>query len=240
MDQKRFQVNGKRLAAGCVLGAVLAIVCPFLTLTELFAALPMVLLPSVGLLAIYAWAGRAAVLISALMQMVAFGYMLGPVFMWIIFLMAIQPIFTLMHGVDRPFFSQLKYALFSFGMGMVFSVAILYLNYGGDMVGSVLTSLENLVLSMPLEQIEGYIATYPGMPASAGEFLAMMEQLFSQIISSMQLTLPGQLLAGTLLTSLSCVALLNRMRAKAGLQDRAAMCRRPAGICRPRQPRACC
>lgn len=216
MDQKRLQVNGKRLAAGCLLGAGLAIVCPFLTLTQLFASLPLVMLPSIGLVAVYAWAGKAAAIVSAVLQMLAFGYMVGPVFMWVVFLMAIQPMFVLLQGTDRPFFEQLRHALMSFGLGMVLSVLALYWNYGGDLVGSALGGLQQMMHALPVEQMEVYLASYPGMPATSAEFLSMMDSLFAQISSSLAVTLPGQLFSGTLITALSCITLLNRARAKAG------------------------
>ena len=211
------KVNGKKLALGCLAGALLALVSPWLMLTQLFAELPLVMLPALALTAIHRSFGRLAAGISGMLVMLSFGYFTGSTFMWAMFLMLLNPLTMLLRIGDKPFFVQMKHALVGFGLGLLMAVLMFYLGYGGKLVERLLGVVPELLHSMPQEAVEASLAAVPGMAGyDAASFLKMVDDLFAHLIPSYSLHLPGRLFSGALITAVLCTLLSNRMQKKAG------------------------
>ena len=214
---ERMKGNGKRIAAGCLAGCVLALVSPWLLLTQLFASLPMLLLPAVGIAAIYRRAGRAAGVISGMLLMLSFAYFMGPAAMWAAYLLILNPLFMLLRLGDRPFFSQLRSSVMGFGLGLLMAVLMFYIYYGGGFVEQLMGVVPEMVRAMPEEAMEAALATMPGLPTDVAGFTAMVDDIFARLSSDMQLLLPGRLFSGALLTAVFATLISARMLKKAGL-----------------------
>lgn len=220
MNQVRNQGGKGRIAAGCLLGALLASISPWTLVTEIFSSLPLILLPALGLVFIHNWAGRGACVFSGFLMLVSFGLMLGTKSMWVIYLLMINPLVLLLRETHKPFFAQLRTNLISFGMGLGMAVLLLYISYGGNLIERMFGLLMDSVRRLPSEVIETAVSALPsnaGMPVDAQGFLELTDRVFASLIPDFNIYLPGKLFSGMLLTSLSCTVLANRMRAKAGL-----------------------
>ena len=212
------KVNGKRLALGCLAGALLALVSPWLTLTELFAEVPLVLLPAIGLAAIHRWAGRIAAGVSSLLVMLSFGYFAGTTFMWAMFLLMLNPLTMLLRIGGKPFFEQLRHALIGFAMGLAMAVLLFYIAYGGGLVEKLMAVVPEMLHAMPTEALEAALSTVPGVAGyDAAGFLDLVDGLFVSLTASYKLYLPGRLFSGTLITAVLCTLISNRMQKKAGI-----------------------
>lgn len=209
--------DGRKFALGCLAGALLALISPWITLTQLFASMPMLLFPAVGLAIIYRRAGKGAAWVSGFLVLLSFGWFTGSVFMWAVFLLVTNPLMTLMRIGDRPFFEQLRMALFGFGMGLVMTVVMLYFAYGADLVSRLMGAVPALIHAMPVQDVEAALAAMPGMTVDAAAFIARVDELFAGLARSFELLLPGKLFSGALLTAVFCTLLPNRMQQKAGL-----------------------
>lgn len=210
------KLNGGRFVLGCLAGALLALASPLITLTQLFSSMPMLLLPAVGLTAIHRWAGRAAAYISGTLMLLSFGSFTGNIFMWAMFLLMLNPLMLLLRIGDRPFFSQLRTAIFGFGAGLMMTVVMLSLAYGGGLITRLTGIIPELIQAMEPEAIEAALATMPGITADASAFTARVDAVFASLANRYELVLPGNLFSGVLLTAVFCTLLSNRMMKAAG------------------------
>lgn len=212
------KLNGKRLALGCLAGALLALITPWLLMTQLFAGMPVVMLPAIALTAIHRWSGKLAAGVSSLLVMLSIGYFMGSTFMWAMFLVMLNPLTMLLRIGDRPFFEQLKSALMGFAMGLVMAVLMFYIVYGGGLVEKLTALVPEMLHAMQPEAIEQMLASMPGISIrDAAGFLTMADGFFAQLTGSFHLYLAGRLFSGTLITAVLCTLLSNRMQKKAGL-----------------------
>ena len=208
-----------RLIFGCLLGVVLAVFAPVLVLTELFSLTMVVFFPAIALMLLYRWAGLVPALLSAMLQMSLTARMLGGAFVWMAFFTGLLPLILLVRCENKPFFTQMKVSIAAFGGGVVLSVMVIYLNYGGNMIERVLTELPRAMRQIPADMLA---PAMENLGAALGRELAMEDfyKLFDDMVSTLipvyQVNLPGLLFSGALVSAVLCTGLSSLMLKKQG------------------------
>lgn len=209
-----------RMIAGMLLGMVLAVLSPVLLMTEMLSLSVVLMLPSIALVVLNRWAGKGPALFSAMMQLVINSRFLGNEFMWISFFLNLLPVALLMRHENKPFFTQIKLALASFGTGVVLAVAFSYFSYGGNMIDRLLLELPKLLRTLPQENLEIIMASYStllGEQVAAEEFYHIFDQLINGMLPVYHMNLPGLIFAGALISAVLCVSLNAGMRVRQGI-----------------------
>ena len=207
-----------RALIGMVLAFVLAVLSPLLMLTQLFSLLSVIMVPSIGIVLLYRWAGKMPAIFAAMLQMMFTAQFLGSTFMWALFLMTIMPVMVLMRFEKQAFYTQLKAGIASFGAGVVLAVMVLYFSYGGNMIERALMQLPASIKNMPLEAIEPAmksLSTALGRELTAESFQSVFEDLIVKLIPAYQLNLPGLVFSGALVSAVICVGLNAKLRSRA-------------------------
>lgn len=209
-----------RALAGFLLGVLLAIFSPFILLTEIFSLMPVIMVPAIGLVLLCRWSGRAPAMLSGMLLLLFTARMLGTTFMWMIFFMAILPAALLIAFESKPFFARMKLSIAAFCAGVVIAVAILYADYGGNMIERTLSSLPEAMRAVPAEMLslpmQNLSATL-GYELTVDEFHRVFEELIRNTIPAYQLSLPGLIFGGALVTAVACAGFDAWIRSKRGL-----------------------
>lgn len=218
---REIQTQGAgRMILACLLGIVLAMAAPLAMLAEIFSLSIVLMLPAIGLIWLYRWGGRGPAMLSAVLQMVLTSQMLSGSFMWVVFFSSIVPVFVLAPMEKKPFFDQMKISISAFGAGIVISVAILYLNFGGNMIERLLVHLPEAMRALPLDALTvpmqqfGEIA---GQELTPESFYQMFENAINGLIPAYQLNLPGQIFSGGLISAVACAWISAFMLKRRGL-----------------------
>ena len=119
MSQGNIKPGAGKTLAGCLLAVLLALIAPVLVMTELLSLMMVVLLPSVGVVFLYRWAGRFPALLCGALQLAVSAAYLGGTFMWMTLLMMLTPLVLLFRSESKPFFVQLRIAIVGFGAGVL-------------------------------------------------------------------------------------------------------------------------
>lgn len=196
------------LALGYLLAALLALAAPLIVLAELMWLLPVILAPSVGIALLFRWFGRGPALCAALLQIMAYAMLLGAMGMWIAVCASILPLVALMLASARPFFEQLRIAVAAFMLGVLLSVGLLYISFGGDAIARALQLLPRSLRTLPTDSLNNLLASLPaeitsGMTVEG--FIDYFERAIAQLVPVYQYNLPGLLFSGALVTALICV-----------------------------------
>jgi len=208
-----------RLILACLLGMLLAMAAPLAMLAEILTLSTVLLLPSIALIWLYRWGGKGPAMLSAVLQMAFTAMMMGTPFMWMAFFTTIFPVFMLASLDKKPFFEQLKISLGAFGAGIVISVVILYFSFGGNMIERFFLRLPEVMRAMPLEMISGPMQNFSemlGRELTPESFFQVFEEAIVGLIPSYQLSLPGQIFSGGLLSTVICVWISNYMLNRCG------------------------
>ena len=216
MSQEKNKPGMGRTLVGCLLAVILAVLSPVLVMTELFSLMMVVLLPSIGVVFLYRWAGRFPAFLCGALQMVVAAAYLGSTYMWMTFFMMLMPL-TLLFRMDRkPFFAQMRISIAAFGVGVLASVVLLYLSYGGNMIERVLLELPAAVRELPAETVRTIaesVSVALGREATTAEaFYELFDKMIEQLIPFYQQNLPGLIFSGALLTAVICAGLNAWMR----------------------------
>lgn len=220
MKQEEKTIGAGRVAAGCLLGVLLAFLLPMTILTEMTALLPVVMLPSIALVALRRISGGAAAALSGVMQLVVACAYMGGAFMWMYFFMAILPVLVVLRLEKRPFAVQMKASIAAFSAGILVSVLIFYLLYGGDVVGRMLSILSEAIREIPkasLGVVKEAFSAFDAQSMTAEEFYEAFDQMLDMLSGVYRLNLPGLLFAGALVSAVICTALNAWMRARRGI-----------------------
>ena len=220
MSQGKVEIGLGRKIAGIVLGALLAVVAPLFLLTQVFSLMTVVLLPAIGLVILYRWAGRGPALFSAMLMAAIDLRFMGVPMMLVMLLATILPPLLLMRVEDRPFFEQLRYAVAAFGVGVFAAVAMLYFSYGGDMIARALNLFTQAMRMQPEENLRtlmGTVGQLLGRALTVEDFYTIFDTMIAQLVPQFQLMLPQLILSGALITALFCAWVSNRMRARRGV-----------------------
>ena len=220
MSQGNIKPGAGKTLAGCLLAVLLALIAPVLVMTELLSLMMVVLLPSVGVVFLYRWAGRFPALLCGALQLAVSAAYLGGTFMWMTLLMMLTPLVLLFRSESKPFFVQLRIAIVGFGAGVLASVLLLYLSYGGNMIERMLMELPAAVRELPQESLRTVsesVSLALGRKATVEEFYELFDQMIAQLIPFYQQNLPGLIFSGALLTAVLCAGLNAWMRHRRGL-----------------------
>lgn len=210
MNPENKNAGPGRKLAGCLLGLLLAVIGPLVVLTELLSLMPVLMLPAIGLVFLYRWAGRGPTALSAALQMAFCGMYMGGGAMWSAFFLSVLPLCILFASEKLPFFEQTKRLIMAFGFGVVASVAALYFSFGGDMIRRVFMLLPEAAHMLPQEALQTLAASYgafAGRELDAAGFLKAFEELIATLVPAYQMNLPGMIFSGALISAISCTAL---------------------------------
>ena len=220
MNQVKNKPSAGRIIAGCLLAAIIALVAPLMVMTELLSLVMVVLLPSIAVVFLYRWAGKFPALLCAALQMSVAAAYLGTTFMWMTFFMMLMPLVLLFRMEGKPFFAQLRASIAGFGAGVLASVLVLYISYGGNMIERVLLELPAAVRELPTESLRTVsesVSLALGREATVEEFFDLFDQMIERLIPFYQLNLPGLIFSGALVTAVFCAGLNAWMRHRRGL-----------------------
>ncbi len=219
MNQENVRPGAGRIVAGIALGALLALVTPLLLLVELLSPTAAVLLPSVGLVALYRWSGRGTALFSALLTLLSSSWYGGTTLALVTLALSVLPPMILPRWQDKPFFEQLRLSIAAFGIGVLAAVAVIYFNFGGNMIERALGQFPEMVRTLPQEYIAPvveYMSSMLGRPVTMDAFYELYDSVIAELIPLYQRLMPQRLFTGALISALLSVWLSNRMRAKRG------------------------
>lgn len=212
---KRKKRGGGWLALGYLLAVLLVFAAPVVVMAELMSLLPVILAPSVGIALLYRWFGRGPALCAALLQILADAVLLGTMGMWIAVCASILPLIALYAASARPFFEQLCIAIGAFMLGILLSVGLLYLSFGGNAIARALELLPQMMQeslrTLPAESLNRLLASLPAEFASGMTvegFIENLERAVEQLVPLYQHNLPGLLFGGAMITALLCAPLL--------------------------------
>lgn len=221
MNQGEVKIGIGRKIAGFALGVLLALFAPLSLIVEFFSPMAMVLLlPSVALIALHRWSGPASAFCSAVLMMAMSALYGGGALLAVALFLLVLPPMLLLRMQDRPFFSQLKFSIGAFGVGVLAAVAMIFFNFGGNLIERVLGQFPDLVRSLPEEYVAPmleYVSTALGRTLTPDAFFELYDGMMRELIPVYQMLLPQRLFSGALLSALVCVWLSNRMRAKRGI-----------------------
>lgn len=219
MNLENYKPDAGKAVAGCLVGIILAVLAPLALLAELFSLMPLVLLPSIGLVFIARWSGRGPAVVAAIMQLIFTGMYLGSAFMWIILFGTVLPLTVLAVGEKRPFHSQMKRSIIAFGLGVVAAVALLNYYFGADMIERAILQLPELLKTLPAEALESVRTSFSmvyGSEATLEESIALFEAQIVRLLPLYRMNLPGQLFGGALITAVLCAGVNALMLKKSG------------------------
>ena len=220
MNQEKMKPGVGRTLVGCLLAVLLALVAPLMVMTELLSLMMLVLLPSIGVVFLYRWAGRFPAMLCGALQLVTTAMYLGGTFMWIAFFMMLMPLVLLFRSEQKPFFAQMRVTIAGFGAGVLVSVLLLYFSYGGNMIERVLLELPAAMRELPAESVRTIsesVLLARGSEMTVEEFYTLFDQMIAQLIPFYQQNLPGLIFSGALLTAVICAGLNAWMRHRRGL-----------------------
>lgn len=220
MKQEEKTLGAGRVVAGCLLGVLLAFLLPMTILTEMMALLPVVMLPSIALVALRRISGGVAAALSGAMQLVVACAYMGGAFMWMYFFMAILPVLVVLRLEKRPFAEQMKASIAAFSAGVLVSVLIFYLIYGGDVVGRMLSILSEAIRELPkasLGVVKEAFSAFDAQSMTAEEFYEAFDQMLEMLSGTYRLNLPALIFAGALISAVVCTALNARIRVHQGI-----------------------
>lgn len=209
-----------RIVAGVLLGALLAIITPIMLLVELLSPTTAVLLPSVGLIALARWSGRATALSCAVLTLFTSAFFGGVPVMLIVLILSVLPPLLLLRWQDKPFFEQLRISIAIFGAGVLAAVAVIFFNFGGNLIERALGQFPDMVRALPADYVAPmleYMSSILGRSITLDSFYEIYDSMIEGMIPLYQMLLPQRLFSGALMSALLCVWLSNRMRAKRGL-----------------------
>lgn len=208
LENKKFGIF--RTLIGCLLGLVLALFSPAILFSELFSLMLVIVLPALGLMLLYRFTGRIPAILSSTLLLAFSARMLGSSFMWMMLFAAVMPTALLLYCERKPFYTQMKVTILAFGVGMVLSILVMYINYGGNLIERVLLAIPKLMRQLPEEITavarESY-AAMQGKSLTAEEFYQLYEQMINVSIPVYQMNLPGVLFGGVLVSAVGCVGL---------------------------------
>ena len=219
MSQGNVKIGVGKTIAGVLLGALLAVLAPLILLSEVFSLITVLLVPSIGLVALYRWAGRGPAMFSAILMLMIDFRFIGVPMMLVALLATILPPLILLRVENRPFFDQMRCSIAAFGAGVFAAVMVLYFSYGGNMIARALNLLPAAIRMQsaeslaPLTAVMGQIL---GRTLTVEDFYSLYEQMIAALIPEFQLLLPQLILTGALVSALICAWLSNQMRAKRG------------------------
>jgi len=199
-----------RMIAGCLLGVLLAVIGPLAMLTEILSLMPVIVLPAIGLVFLYRWAGRGPAALSAALQMAFCGRYLGGEAMWIAFFLSVLPLCMLFASEKLPYFEQMRRLILAFGFGVVAAVAALYFSFGGNMIERILLKLPDAARMLPREAVNGLMASYGAMAGNeldSEAFFEIFDEMIAALVPVYQLNLPGMIFSGALISAIACTAL---------------------------------
>lgn len=209
-----------RMLVGMGLGIVLAILSPVLMMTEALSLTVVLMLPSIALVALNRWAGKAATLSSAMMQMCFSAMLLDGACMWMAFFLTLMPAALVIHYENKPFAVQMKASIAAFGTGVVLAVLAAYFVYGKNLIEQVLNRLPQMLRSLPADSMETVMKTYSdlfGRVMSTDDFYHAFDQMIYALTPVYRLNLPGLIFSGALISAVLCVGLNGLMRRKQGI-----------------------
>lgn len=212
-EQRKYRDG--RLAAGYLLGLLLAIAAPLAVLLELMWLLPVIVVPAVGVALIYRWFGRGPALFSAVLQIFVDAAMLGAMGMWMAVCASLLPLIPVLAASGRPFFEQLRISIASFALGALLAVVLLYLSFGGDAIARLLRLLPEALRALPTESLNATLATLPAGITSGmtvEDFFDSFGKAIEALIPVYQYNLPGLIFGGSLISALLCTPLLAMAR----------------------------
>ena len=195
---------------GSLLAVALALFAPIIILTELMSLQMVILLPSIGVMLLYRWAGKAPAILSGMLQLVFTARLLGSTFMWMAFLAMLLPILVLIRYDKAPFFTRMKASVAAFCFGTVAAVSVLYWAYGGNTIERVLLLLPGALETIPAEALQLPISTLSsalGREVTAESFYVLFEDMIRSLVPYYQMNLPGLLFSGSIVTAVLTAAL---------------------------------
>lgn len=210
LKQENKSRGAGRFIAGSLLGILLALLTPVILITQLMSLMTVVLVPAIGVMLLYRWAGKGPALLSVMLQLVFTARLMGSVFMWTAFLTCVLPLAILLRFAQKPFFVQLKASIAAFGGGMVAAVAALYSAYGGNLIQRVLELLPQAMRTVPVEALQMPMQTLGaslGRELTVESFYQLFDTAIATLIPQYQINLPGLLLSGALATAVVCAGL---------------------------------
>lgn len=215
MEGNQRPVSGGRLAAGYLLGVLVALAAPMVVLSELLSLLPVIMLPSVGVALLYRWFGSGPALCSAVLQVLVDVMVLGGTGAGIAVCMTLLPLIALAAAARRPFFEQLCIAIAAFALGVLLAAAVLYSAYGGNSIERALRLLPDALRALPPESLDALLASLPaefGSGLTADALIERFEEAVAQMIPIYTRNLPGMIFSGALVTALICAPALAQAR----------------------------
>ena len=218
MNQGKVKIGVGRTIAGIALGALLALVSPLMLIVEVFS-LATAVLPSIGLVALYRWAGRIPALVCALLTLMFSSLFAGAPFSLAMLLVSVLPPMLLLLWQDRPFFDQLRRSIAAFGIGLLGAVAVIYFSYGGNMIERLFGQFPDMVRALPEEYLAPMLQSVSallGRTVTAGSFYELYDSMIAELVPLYQRYMPQCLFSGALFSALACAWVSNRMRARRG------------------------
>lgn len=214
MSQEKRRYGPGRTLIGCLLGYLLAVISPVMLATELTSLLPVLQLPSIGMLLILCYCGRGASVCTGMLLVFFTARRLGATFAWVMLLASVLPLSYLIRKSARPYFEQMKHAVIAYTLGMVAAVALLYISYGGSLIERALMLLPRAARSLPMEAAGGLSEIFRASGVFAGgvDFLDYFENLIASMVPVYEMNLPGLLFGGAILTGVLNVWIIGRVR----------------------------
>lgn len=199
-----------RIVLGSLLAIVLALFAPIIILTELMSLQMVVLVPAIGMMLLYRWAGKVPAVLSAMLQMVFTVQLLGNTFMWMAFLSMILPVLVLIRFDKTSFFTRMKASVAAFCFGTVAAVVALYTVYGGNTIERVLLLLPEALKTIPAEALQipmNTLAVALGREVTVESFYILFDDMIRNLIPYYQMNLPGLLFSGSIVSAVLSAAL---------------------------------
>ena len=229
ISNQPFRISGGRLALGIVLAVALGLLTPLLLALEACFLMPVLVLSGVLMIFLYGYAGRVPAWLYMTVQLGATAALFNSTFMWMTMAAGTFPAILAMRGIitKRPFFEQLIMDVGLYLAGLVVAVLIVYTAYGGNIIGRAVDGLTEQFKHMPDLWFQPFVDAI-NRAFSAGETQGIspidIADYRTRVLAMLQLVgetyervLPGNLLAGSMMSGVVTVLWGNWLMARRGM-----------------------
>ena len=229
ISNQPFHISGGRLALGIVLAMALGLLTPLLLALEACFLMPVLVLSGVMMIFLYGYAGRVPAWLYMTVQLGATAALFNSTFMWMTMAAGTFPAILAMRGIimKRPFFEQLKTDVGLYLAGLVVAVLIVYTAYGGNIIGRAVDGLTEQFKHMPDLWFQPFVdainrafstgETQGISPIDIADYRTRVLAMLQLVGETYERVLPGNLLAGSMMSGVVTVLWGNWLMARRGM-----------------------
>lgn len=229
LSNQPFHISGGRLALGIALAAALGLLTPLLMALEASFLMPVLALSGVLMVFLFGFAGRIPAWLYMTVQLGATAAMFNSTFMWMTMAAGTFPAILAMRGIilKRPFFEQLKMDVGFYAAGLVVAAFIAYTTYGGNIIGRAVEALTEQFKRMPDSWFKPFVDAInqafsagglgDASPIDIADYRTRVLAMLQLVGETYSRVLPGNLLAGSVISGVVTALWGNWLMARRGL-----------------------